>query len=161
WRDQEEYSCPSNIKNDCTTQESEGFDWSDLDLGSFDSYNDYKFSGWSCANKLGKRNLEGRTFNSKCIEADLSNSDFSNEISCDKAFSIGELDISVDVETDVEFHYGMEDGSTCKQTKRCGTEGTTVTNDQCGGAKTVKVKLPKNNKNTSCKLGVHKVKFEC
>lgn len=62
WRDQAEYSCPKNTKNDCTADEKNGFDWSDLAEGTFDKYKGYSFSGWDCASKLGKRNLEGRTF---------------------------------------------------------------------------------------------------
>ncbi|PWW76564.1 hypothetical protein C7212DRAFT_192214, partial [Tuber magnatum] len=135
WRDQDSYSCPKNIKNDCTKDESDGFDWSDLPTGSFSNYKNYNFKGWSCTTKLGKRNLQGRTFNSKCIEANVKKGDFSNEISCDKSFSIGEIDVSVDNDdTEVEFHYGMPDGSTCKKVSKCNKDGNTVKNDQCGGA---------------------------
>lgn len=62
WRDQAEYSCPKNTKNDCTADEKNGFDWSDLPEGKVSNYKGYNFSGWDCASKLGKRNLEGRHF---------------------------------------------------------------------------------------------------
>ncbi|KAG0633284.1 hypothetical protein HOY80DRAFT_872513, partial [Tuber brumale] len=153
---------PENIKNDCTKDESDGFDWNDLPTGSFSKYKDYSFSGWSCKTKPGKRGLEGRTFNSKCIEANVKKDDFSNEISCDKSFSIGEIDVSVDDDdTEVEFHYGMPDGSTCKKVSKCSKDGNTIKNDQCGGARTVKVKLPNNSNRGSCNIGFHKIKFEC
>src|ERR1700760_1810289 len=58
------------------------------------------------------------------------------------AFSVTELQISVEFDCDLEFHYNMPGGSTCKQTHSCSSGGSIVKNTQCGGAKNVTVVYP-------------------
>ncbi|KAH0537887.1 hypothetical protein FGG08_005439 [Glutinoglossum americanum] len=165
WTDYSSFSCPSNIKNDCDDKESKGFDWGDLSTGSFESYNGFSFSGFECANSFGKRDaLTKRTFNSKCIKGTAKDDEESSpKFSCgsSKKFSIDQLDISVEFDTDLEFNYKMDDGSTCKHVSPCSAGGSSVKNTQCGGAKSVVVKLPKKNKGKSCDVGIHSVKFNC
>ncbi|KAI9868649.1 MAG: hypothetical protein M1813_004499 [Trichoglossum hirsutum] len=167
WTDYDSFSCPSNTKNDCDDKEQSGFDWSDLKTGSFDSYNSFSFSGFECQNSFGKRDaLSKRTFNSKCIKGVVKDDDNSSpKLSCDKGkkFSIDQLDVSVDYDIDLEFHYQMDDGSTCKHVSPCKASGSSVKNTQCGGAKAVTVKMPSKDKGKgkSCGVGIHSIKFNC
>ena len=63
WLDQDAYSCPSNTDNKCSDSQQGGYDWSGLESGSFDSYGSNSFSGFSCGNSYGKRDLlTKRTF---------------------------------------------------------------------------------------------------
>ncbi|KAI5805216.1 hypothetical protein EDC01DRAFT_362584 [Geopyxis carbonaria] len=162
WRGESPYGVPSNIDNKCTDAESNGWDFNDLDSGEVPEYKGYGMSGWNCKSQPAKRNLEGRTFGEKCISTEAKPDGYSNEIKHDSnEFSVGHMDVSADEDTDVEFHYGMADGSTCKKVARCGKDGTTVNNDQCGGAKSVKVKLPEGSDKKKCGVNIHSVKFEC
>ncbi|KAH0548636.1 hypothetical protein GP486_007820 [Trichoglossum hirsutum] len=167
WKDYDSFSCPSNTKNDCDDKEQKGFDWGDLNVGSVDKYNGYSFSGFECKNSFGKRDaLSKRTFNSKCIQGSVKDSGNSNpKFSCDsgKKFSIDQFDVSVDVDIDLEFHYQMDDGSTCKHVSPCQASGSSVKNTQCGGAKAVTVQIPEKDKGKgkSCNVGIHSIKFNC
>ena len=87
----------------------------------------------------------------------------SSEVS---AFSITEVQISVEFDCDIEFHYSMPGGSTCKQTSSCSSGGSIVKNTQCGGAKNVTVVYPSQSSGSgkgksSCSIGVHSVGFDC
>ena len=63
WLDEDAYSVPSNTDNKCSEQQQGGYDWSGLDEGSFSSYGSNSFSGFSCGNSYGKRDLlTKRTF---------------------------------------------------------------------------------------------------
>ncbi|QDS75372.1 hypothetical protein FKW77_002448 [Venturia effusa] len=162
WTNAPAYKTPSNNNNKCTSQEQTGFDWSNLSPGSFSSYDSYSFSGFSCASSFGKRDtLTKRTFRSKVIKGSMSAGSGPN-FSCgaDKDFSISEYQVSVSKDTDVEFHYKMEDGSTCKQTTSCKSGGTIVKNSQCGGAKQVQFQLPQGSKD-GCDIGIHSIGFDC
>ncbi|KAF1987185.1 hypothetical protein K402DRAFT_392884 [Aulographum hederae CBS 113979] len=157
------YDCPANTDNQCTEPESSGFDWGNLPTGPVSSYNGYDFSGFQCTNKFGKRDtLSKRTFGSKCIEGRASK-ETGPSFSCgsDKKFSISEMQVSSSEDADVEFHYGMEDGSTCKQTVPCKSGGSVVQNSQCGGAKSVTVKLPQHGEKEGCDIGLHSIGFDC
>lgn len=134
WRlDANKYSAPSVTDNKCSDDQKSGYDWSSLQPGSFNSYGSNKFSGFTCGNKFGKRDgLTKRTFQDKCITADI---DKEPKIECDgeDQMSIDTYQVSSSWDTDVEAHYGMPDGSTCKQTHRCTQGGNIVKNSQCGG----------------------------
>lgn len=167
WRlDANKYSAPSVTDNKCSDDQKSGYDWSSLQPGSFNSYGSNKFSGFTCGNKFGKRDgLTKRTFQDKCITADI---DKEPKIECDgeDQMSIDTYQVSSSWDTDVEAHYGMPDGSTCKQTHRCTQGGNIVKNSQCGGAKTVTFKPKrgesgKNEKGESCNLGIHSIGFNC
>ncbi|KAF2500428.1 hypothetical protein BU16DRAFT_547288 [Lophium mytilinum] len=157
---------PTNCNNECTDKQKSGYGWGDLPTGKFDSYDDFNFSGgWTCANSFGKRDaLTKRTFNSKCAKTSVSKTAPAS-FSCSKSsgFSVDELQVSVEFNCNLEFHYGMEDGSTCKQVSPCQTEGTIVKNTQCGGAKTVQVYLGDHGEQgkDSCEIGLHHIGFNC
>ncbi|OCK79289.1 hypothetical protein K432DRAFT_383214 [Lepidopterella palustris CBS 459.81] len=157
------FSCPSNTNNQCSDAQQKGYDWSDLGLGSFSFYDVFDFSGFTCANSFSKRDsLTKRTFNNKCVKASVSKSD-SASFSCSKSagFSVTELQVSVEFSCDLEFHYQMDDGSTCKQVASCEEEGTIVKNTQCGGAKSVQVYLGGKAEKSSCEIGIHSIGFDC
>lgn len=131
--DARKYSAPYNTNNQCSGEQKSGYNWGNLEPGSFSSYGNNKFSGFKCGNSFGKRDqLSKRTFQSKCITADI---DKEPKIECDgkDQMSIDSYQVSSSWDTDIEAHYGMPDGSTCKQTHRCSKGGNIVKNSQCGG----------------------------
>lgn len=134
WRlDAHKYSSPSNTNNQCSTEQKTGYTWDRLEPGSFSSYGNNKFSGFKCGNSFGKRDLHTkRTFQSKCITADI---DKEPKIECDgkDQMSIDTYEVSSSWDTDIDAHYDMPDGSTCKQSHRCTKGGNIVKNTQCGG----------------------------
>ncbi|KAK0105236.1 hypothetical protein ONS96_004635 [Cadophora gregata f. sp. sojae] len=174
--DSSKFSCPANTNNECNPQQSTGFNWDTLNLGPFQNYGDFSFSGWSCAGSFGsgrKRDvLTGRTFQDKCITGKASH-DKSNSPSfgCGssqsvKDFSVTEFEVSVEFDCELEFHFEMPDKSSCKQKSHCSKGGSIVKNSQCGGAKSVTVVYPPQTKGpgtgkTSCNLGIHSMKFDC
>ncbi|KAK4620395.1 hypothetical protein CLAFUW4_11578 [Fulvia fulva] len=161
WGGSGHYSTPDNTNNECTSEQSTGYNWSGLKDGSFDSYGSNKFSGWSCTNSFGKRDLlTKRSFQSKCISADL---DKEPVISCDddKTMSLDKFEVSSDQDADIECHYTMPDESICKEVHSCSARGTVIQNSQCGGAKSVTFKPAGDSKGKGCNIGVHSVGFNC
>lgn len=157
WTDASSYSCPGNTDNHCSPDQQHGYDWSGLSTGSFGSYGSNKFSGFTCSDSFGKRDgLTKRSFQSKCITGNL---DDAPSMSGD-AFSIDQMQISSSHDADIEAHYGMPDGSTCKEIHSCSTQGTVFHNTQCGGAKSVTFK-PGKHAPSGCSIGVHSVGFHC
>ncbi|KAI8937080.1 hypothetical protein NX059_006297 [Plenodomus lindquistii] len=162
------HNTPKYNDNVCDDKQKSGFDWSDLKSGDKNfKYGDFDFSGgWSCSNSLGKRDsLTRRTFGSKVIKNSCSK-DKPASFSCnDKptGFSVDTIDVSTEFDAELEFHYKMGDGSTCKQYTKCSQGGTTVKNTQCGGAKSVDVYLGKHFKGEkeSCEIGLHHIGFDC
>ncbi|KAI0097004.1 hypothetical protein GGR51DRAFT_486801 [Nemania sp. FL0031] len=147
-----------------------GFDWSGLDLGNFGSYKGFSYTGYTCSQKFGKRDtLTGRSFQSKCITGKATGSkDSSPKMSCDKSqgvdkTSISEFQITPEFDCDLEFHYTMPDGSSCKHRSSCKSSGTVVKNTQCGGATDVTVVYPSQPEKgkDSCDYGIHSISFDC
>lgn len=151
-------------------------------MGSFNSFGGFSFSGFTCKNSFKKRDiLRARNIQvglyeickatymlifrqSKCIAGSVStNAQSSPKISSDsdKSFSITNMQVSVSFDTELDFLYGMTDGSTCKHTASCSAGGSTVENSQCGGATSVTFKLPDHAKNSTCDVGVHNIGFDC
>ncbi|KAF9632018.1 hypothetical protein BFW01_g2880 [Lasiodiplodia theobromae] len=164
------FSTPSNTNNECTDSQKSGWNWSGIAIGANigTSYSGFDVSGLTCKNKFGKRDpLSKRTFGSKCASGTITKQKDSNpKIECsgsqkEKGFSVGEFQVSTSVDTPVEFHYGMPDGSTCKHTASCSSGGTVVKNEQCGGATSVTWKLPDNSDNEDCEFGIHSIGWEC
>ncbi|KAH8816832.1 adhesin protein Mad1 [Xylogone sp. PMI_703] len=169
------FQCPSNTDNHCNKQQQSGWNWGDLPVGHFGSYGGFDFQGWSCQDSFGlglKRDLlTGRHFQDKCITGVASpHKESCPSISCGSggevdAFSITEIQVSVEFDCELEFHYGMHDGSTCTQRSSCSKGGSTVQNKQCGGAKNVTVVYPtggnNHGKKPTCSVGVHSVGFDC
>jgi hypothetical protein len=148
WTNAPSFSCPDNTNNQCTEQQSKGFDWSDLNTGSFSSYGGFSWSGFSCQSGFGKRDgLLGRGYNGKCVTGSSSNSggkSSSPSFSCDSGkgtdkTSVSSFHIIPEFDCDLEFHYDMPDGSSCKHRASCSSSGTTVPNTQCGGAKNITI----------------------
>lgn len=166
WNAQSAFSCPSTAQNACNPQQWTGFDWQFLGTGSFGFYNDFFFSGFSCADRFGKRDaVTKRTFRSKCITATLApgggqGPSFGCSTDKKNGFSVDRYQVSVSRDTDIEFHYQMKDGSTCKHVGPCKAGGSIVQNTQCGGATSVTCRLPKNAKQ-SCDIAIHNISFRC
>ncbi|RWA13530.1 hypothetical protein EKO27_g1601 [Xylaria grammica] len=164
------YSCPDNSDNQCTSDMSKGFDWSDLNFGNFGSYKGFTYSGYSCSQKFGKRDeLTGRSFQSKCITGKATQEkESSPKISCDKSqgvekTSIRRFQVTPEFDCDLEFHYTMPDGSSCKHRSSCKASGTTVENSQCGGATDVTIVYPSQpgKPKDTCDYGIHHIDFDC
>lgn len=167
WRlDAQKYSSPYNTNNECSTDQKTGYDWGNLEPGSFDSYGSNKFSGFKCGNSFGKRDgVTKRSFQDKCITADI---DKEPKITCDgkDKMTIDSYQVSASWDTDIDAHHEMPDGSICKQTHRCTQGGNTVQNTQCAGSKGVTFKPKrgesgKNEKGESCSIGIHSIGFQC
>jgi hypothetical protein len=163
------FNTPQYNNNECSDKQKEGFNWQGVPNGDFSGYGDFNFKGgdkWTCANSFGKRDsLTKRTFNSRCVK---------NKVKKDKpagfdcqdrqeGFSVKEIQVSVEFDCDLEFHYKMPDGGTCKQTTSCKKEGTTVQNTQCGGAREVEVYLGNHGQKDrdDCEIGFHHIDFDC
>ncbi|KAI1101511.1 hypothetical protein F4804DRAFT_315746 [Jackrogersella minutella] len=164
------YNCPDNTNNTCIPEITGGLDWSDLPFGGFTSYKGFTWSGFTCAQKFGKRDeLAARTFQSKCITGKATSDQGSSpKISCDKSkgvdkTSITQFQVSPEFDCDLEFHYSMPDGSTCKQRSPCKASGTVVSNTQCGGATDVTVVYPSqpSKPKDTCDFGIHHIDFDC
>lgn len=156
WLDASAYTCPGNTETHCSPDQQQGYAWDGLSKGAFDSYGSNKFSGFTCSDSFDKRELSKRGFQSKCITANLDD----GPSMYGDAFSIDQYQITSSEDTDIEAHYGMPDGSVCKETHSCSKHGTTVKNSQCGGAKKVTFKPSKHGKK-GCSIGVHSVRFHC
>ncbi|KAF3061835.1 putative adhesin protein mad1 protein [Daldinia childiae] len=165
-----QFSCPDNTDNVCIPDIVKGIDWSDLPFGGFDAYKGFKWSGFTCGEKFGKRDeLTARTFQSKCITGKAhQDKGKSPKISCDnskgvKKTSIKKFQVSPEFDCDLEFHYTMPDGSACKHRSSCKASGTVVENTQCGGATDVTVVYPKqpSKPKDSCDFGIHHIDFDC
>ena len=170
WNNAPRYQSPANTDNECNDNQRRGFDWGDLNTGDFRNYGGFDFSGFKCENRFGKRDLlTKRTFQDKCITGRLSKGDGSRNGNgpsiayggSNKGFSITQFQISSTRDVDVDCIYEMEDGSTCKQTASCRAGGSTVENNQCGGAKRVRFELPKHERDDDCEIGIHQVDFDC
>ncbi|KFY07848.1 hypothetical protein V492_06769, partial [Pseudogymnoascus sp. VKM F-4246] len=169
WHNAPIFNCPGKTPIDkCEPHQWGGFTWGDLNLGSFDHYGGFDFSGgWSCKSSFGGRKRDAllpRTFGSKCITGTT----HSDKSSCPKIkastvdkFSITHLQVSVEFDCELEFHYTLPDNSVCKQKSHCKSTGTTVKNTQCGGAKDVTVVYPKPAKGgkSHCSIGIHSIGF--
>ncbi|KAK6510480.1 hypothetical protein TWF506_009586 [Arthrobotrys conoides] len=157
----EKFEPPVYSNERCTPQQNTGYDFSDAPDGDLPKYDDFDFSGYKCQkSKLQRRS--GRGTGSKCASSYVEPETYSNEIKCNKKFSVDEFDISLEYESVIEFHYGMPDGSSCKHVSKCGTGITPIKNTQCGGAKSVKCKIHKSSNNKKkCKFNIHHIKFRC
>src|ERR1700760_2517761 len=73
------------------------------------------------------------------------------------------MQVSVSFDTELDFIFAMPDGSTCKHTASCSSEGTTVENTQCGGARSVSFQMPPSSGSgkSECDAGIHSIGFDC
>jgi hypothetical protein len=167
WFDQKPKTTVQNTPQQCSPQELKGLDWSDLSAGPVQKSTNYTLQGFTCResplqDSIDKRGIARRN-PKNCITTDIESDKFSNEISSTKQFSITKLYVSVDKEVNVEFQYSMPDGSTCRQVQLCSGSGTTVINEQCGGAVSVKSRIFKQLSSTveKCSLNIYKIEFNC
>lgn len=154
------YSNPFNHDNKCSSEQSSGYDWASLGKGSFSSYGSNSFSGFTCTDTPGKRDvLSKRTFQDKCISGKLHEQP---SMSCDDNddMSPQTYHVSSSHDADVDCEYEMPDGSICKQTHSCSSEGSIIENSQCGGAKKVTFK-PGKNAPDDCSINFHSIGFHC
>ncbi|KAH8695462.1 hypothetical protein BGW36DRAFT_429341 [Talaromyces proteolyticus] len=157
---------PSKCDCTCSDDQYTGWDWGSLSIGaSFDSYDGYDFSGFTCSSKQ-RSGSWGKRDSDKCISGDIHKSGHGSapSISCgaDKSgFSIGSFSVFTDVEVDVLFNYGMPDGSTCQHTSKCHPDGGEISNDACGGATSVSWSIPDDSGVDSCGIGIWGISFDC
>ncbi|KAK5954180.1 hypothetical protein OHC33_004753 [Knufia fluminis] len=162
WNDAQKFSSPDNTNNQCTGEQSGGWNFGDVPTGKMGNFDGMDFSGFDCKDSFnvqsGRRGLIRRTqFEGKAIVGKATNDDAScpKISSKDRGFSITDMQVSTDKDdAELTFEYTMEGGDVCRQKARCGTGGTTVKNTQCGGAKEVKVK-------GDCNFGFHNIGFDC
>lgn len=176
WNDFGGFKCPENTDNKCNTQQQSGWDWSDLQIGSFSSYGGFSFGGFSCEEGYGKREPGSRfaprtqkSLKGSCGHSKESSPSFGCGQDSDvEAFSVSTIDVITEFDADLEFHFSMGDGSTCKQRSSCSSQGSTVKNTQCGGAKNVTIvyppgqsgdKVPKAS--STCGVTIPTVSFDC
>ncbi|KAK7923054.1 adhesin protein Mad1 [Apiospora marii] len=171
WGSAPAFNCPANTDNKCTEKQIPGFNWKDLPTGPFESYGGFNWKGFTCENKFSKRDeLAPRTFGfqDKCISG-VAHHDHKQapNFGCNgkdiEKTSIGGFQVTPEFDCDLEFHYGMPDGSTCKHRTPCKKSGTYVQNSQCGGAKNVTVVVPKQPAvpKETCNFGFHSITFDC
>ncbi|KAH7037357.1 uncharacterized protein B0I36DRAFT_313874 [Microdochium trichocladiopsis] len=164
------FTCPGNSNNHCLDEYRAGLNWQDLQPGSFDKYKGFLWKGFQAADRFSKRSeLAPRKFQDKCIAGKAHPSkDQSPKMSCDKSAgnvktSIKEFQIETAFDCDLEFHYGMPDGSICKQRHHCPKAGTTIPNNQCGGATDVTIVYPSqpNKPKDGCDFAIPSIVFDC
>ncbi|KAK3330915.1 hypothetical protein B0H66DRAFT_80944 [Apodospora peruviana] len=159
------FSCPQNTDNKCTEQQKPGFGFDDLPGGSFSQYKDFVFQGWTAEANAGNRfnrRTGGRAIGGTCSSDKKKSPSFGCGPSVDK-FSLGSIHVQPEFDCDLEFHYDMPDGSTCKHRNKCSKAGTTIVNSQCGGAKNVTIVYPPQPEKPkpSCSIVVPTVSFDC
>ena len=169
--DAPKFHTPGNSDSFCLPEWKKGFDWSDLSPGSFQEYGGFKWSGFTRADKFTKRDgLVTRTlFGDKCITGKATREvNNSPKISCDvqkgtKNTSIKEFHVQPEFDCDLEFHYDMPDGSSCKHRSPCSKDGSIVKNTQCGGATDVTILFPDQPKapKKDCDFAIPKIIFDC
>ncbi|KAI4287635.1 MAG: hypothetical protein L6R35_003111, partial [Caloplaca aegaea] len=177
WLDAKTYRTPFNTDNDCTDTQSKGLSFDDHPDGDLASYGDLNWSNMKCTNGLSKRTFgdsHDRGSHSggskgfaggKCASG-VASKDVKNSpsFSCgpkQQGMSIDVMHISSSEDTEVELHYTDEQGVVCKQPASCSKGGSIIKNNQCGGAKSVVVKLPATDTKSDCEVGIHSVGFNC
>jgi hypothetical protein len=176
WNDFGGFKCPENTDNKCNPQQQSGWDWSDLQLGPISSYGGFSFGGLTCEEGYGKREPGSRFAprTQKAIKGSCGHSkESSPSFGCGQgsdveAFSVSTIDVITEFDADLEFQFSMGDGSTCKQRSPCSSQGSTVKNTQCGGAKNVTIvypsgqsgdKIPKAS--STCGVSIPTISFDC
>ncbi|KAJ1335903.1 hypothetical protein MN608_02647 [Microdochium nivale] len=164
------FSCPGNTNNQCLDEYRPGLNWQDLTPGKFDKYKGFRWKGFQAVDKFSKRSELGpRQFQDKSITGKAKKSrDQSPKMSCDveagnEKTTIREIQIETAFDCDLEFHYTMPGGSICKQRHHCPKSGTTVPNNQCGGATDVTIVYPHQPQlpQDGCDFAIPSIGFDC
>ncbi|EEA27049.1 hypothetical protein TMatcc_004671 [Talaromyces marneffei ATCC 18224] len=166
WDTESCFPSPSNCDNKCTDTQKNGWEWSWLNPGqTLQNFDGFGFSGFTCSERSGGK---GKRTSDKCISGSISKSKPGKapapSISCGAdidAFSITHFSVFTEKDTDVNFHFGMPDGSKCSFTTKCGSEGTDVPNKQCGGATSVSWTIPDHSDVDDCGFGIYSIGFDC
>ncbi|KAK0729852.1 hypothetical protein B0H67DRAFT_638423 [Lasiosphaeris hirsuta] len=159
------FPCPANTDNKCTEPQKGGFSFDDLNVGPFAQYKDFSWKGFTCGSGGGSRiNPKGgqKFIGGSCTSDKNTSPSFSCGPNVDK-FSLGSIHVQPEFDCDLEFHYDMPDGSSCKHRNSCKKSGTTVVNSQCGGAKGVTIVFPNQPKapKPTCSVDIRTVSFDC
>ncbi|KAK3363460.1 hypothetical protein B0T25DRAFT_445128 [Lasiosphaeria hispida] len=158
------FPCPANTDNKCTEQQKGGFSFGDLQVGPFAQYKDFSWKGFTCGSGGSRINPSGgqKFIGGSCTSDKNTSPSFSCGAKVDK-FSLGSIHVQPEFDCDLEFHYDMPDGSSCKHRNSCKKSGTTVVNSQCGGAKGVTIVFPKQPKapKPTCSVDIRTVSFDC
>ncbi|KAI9789880.1 MAG: hypothetical protein M1833_002146 [Piccolia ochrophora] len=168
WTKAEGHSVPDTCNNECSEKQSKAYTFEDAQLGQISVYDQVSLSGFQVQDgfQTGKGRFAKRT-GGKCIAGKVTEDHKESPKithNNDKGMSIVKLHVSVDIEVNIKFLYDMPDGKQCSHTSKCSPGGSKeVKNDQCGGAKSVKMHLPpkKEGGKQSCNVGIHKVEFDC
>lgn len=160
WNDAQKYSSPNNTNNQCSTEQVDGwhFDSIGQQVSTFDGM---ELSGFTCQDPshagFVRRAVVNQTqFSSKALVGNATNNDAScpRITSSSRDFSIDEMLVSVDQDSELTLEYIMSNGDICRQVTQCLTTSTTVKNTQCGGAKELRVK-------GDCAFAIYSISFEC
>lgn len=127
------FPIPDNTDNKCNDVQKPGFSFEDLTPGPFGSYGDFDFKGFTCGDFGGgrfKRRTGQKFIGGLCGSTKQSSPSFGCGPKIPN-FSLGSIRVEPEFDCDLEFHYDMPDGSTCKHRNACKKSGTTVVNSQC------------------------------
>ncbi|KAL8914887.1 MAG: hypothetical protein Q9171_000514 [Xanthocarpia ochracea] len=176
WTDAQTYRNPSNTNNQCVGDQSKGLGFDDRSNGDLGNYGALEWQNLRCTDGLQKRTSgpyedgsldkvpEGFA-GGRCASGTASKDvDSSPKFSCgpdQKGMSIDNIHVSTSETTEIELHYGYDNGDVCKQTETCSPAGKIIKNKQCGDARSVTVKLPDADKKDNCEVGIHSVGFNC
>ncbi|KAL8862078.1 MAG: hypothetical protein Q9178_001533 [Gyalolechia marmorata] len=176
WTDAQTYRNPSNTNNQCVGDQSKGLGFEDRSNGDLGNYGALEWQNLRCTDGLQKRtsgpyengsldNAPEGFAGGRCASGTASKDvDSSPKFSCgsdQKGMSIDNIHVSTSETTEIELHYGYENGDICKQTETCSPAGRIIKNKQCGDAKSVTVKLSDADKKDNCEVGIHSVGFNC
>ena len=155
------------MDNRCTDKQTPGFDFTGAPDGPFDSFGGFKFNGFTCKSGGRGKRFDARTVGKSIGGTCHSQKEQSPSFGCgaggpDK-FSLGSIHVKPEFDCDLEFHYDMPDGSSCKHRSPCSKSGTTVKNNQCGGAKNVTIVYPTqpSKPKPTCSIDIHTISFSC
>ncbi|KAL8716303.1 MAG: hypothetical protein Q9220_000208 [cf. Caloplaca sp. 1 TL-2023] len=171
WTDAHSFKNQYNSENECTDKQAKGLPFNDHPNGDLGNYGNLQWQNVQCTDGLSKRTFgknEGKdkdVAGGKCASGSASKDvNTSPKFSCgaaQKGMSINEVHLSASEQTDIEIHYGYENGDVCKQWDSCGPSGKKITNTNCPDAKSVTVKLPDTDTKSKCEVGIHSVNFNC
>ncbi|KAK1783834.1 hypothetical protein QBC45DRAFT_5190 [Copromyces sp. CBS 386.78] len=155
------FSCPQNTDNKCTDKQKSGFAFDDLSTGPFSQYKDFNFNGWTSGAGFGGR--FGKRTNKGISGVCGSDKSKAPSFGAGDKFSLGSIHVTPEFDCDLEFHYDMPDGSTCKHRNQCTKGGTNVVNKQCGGATNVTIIYPPQPEKPkpSCSVIISTISFDC
>ena len=132
WAEAIPFSCLTSLDNACSSAQHAGYDWKGLIAGSFSPHGSHTFSGLRYIDSQRRYMLSGRLgFQGSMVISNLDDTP-SMSSSNNHSFSISQTRITSFEEAEIECHYGMPDGSICKESYNCSPGRSTFDNKQCG-----------------------------